>query len=406
MRLDPVRIGVVCTCLTLPAACEAAPEASTFEEADSAGVTLALNSGDAPTPNEGVVVGGDPLLELGTLSGDSLYQFSRIQGGARLSDGRLAILDGGSTQLRIYGADGVFERAWGSEGAGPGEFRRPQLAGRSGDTLVVLDSNNRRVSRWLPDEGLVDEVSLAEDAGGFFQVQGLFGDGTVVSGGGFFFSSASGQSLESGYRRSPTGFVRLGHDGTIATDFGEFPGLEMYFEVGESNISARLVPFGKITDGAVTEDHVYVGTSDRPEVMMFGRDGTHVRTIRWAQAPVQVSATDLADYREESLAEADDEDERRRIRSLVESHAAETFPAYQNLEADRLGYLWVNEYRAPSDDIPRYRIFDPQGRQVARVTLPPRVGVLEIGGDYLLARYFDEFDVEYVVLYPLERGDG
>ncbi len=34
------------------------------------------------------------------------------------------------------------------------------------------------------------------------------------------------------------------------------------------------------------------------------------------------------------------------------------------------------------------------------------MGILEIGEDYILARVRDELGVDYVQVWPLERGDG
>ena len=63
----------------------------------------------------------------------------------------------------------------------------------------------------------------------------------------------------------------------------------------------------------------------------------------------------------------------------------------------------MNEYQRPGDDVAAYRVFDPEGRMIARVALPPRVTPLEIGEDYLVARRLDELDVEYGELYRLIR---
>ena len=63
--------------------------------------------------------------------------------GARrqLSDGRVAVLDGESCELRFFGPDGVFLNRAGGMGEGPGEFRRRCFWAPSSvlDSLFVFD---------------------------------------------------------------------------------------------------------------------------------------------------------------------------------------------------------------------------------------------------------------------------
>ena len=48
-------------------------------------------------------------------------------------------------------------------------------------------------------------------------------------------------------------------------------------------------------------------------------------------------------------------------------------------------------------------MYDAEGELVGRLTLLDRFGVIEIGSDYVLGRYTDELDLEYLRLYRLER---
>ena len=80
-------------------------------------------------------------------------------------------------------------------------------------------------------------------------------------------------------------------------------------------------------------------------------------------------------------------------------------PAHGALFADALGYLYVEDYRLPGEEVPTFNVFDPQGRLTGRLQLPAGLQVLEVGEDYLLGLYRDELDVEYLRLYALERPD-
>ena len=59
----------------------------------------------------------------------------------------------------------------------------------------------------------------------------------------------------------------------------------------------------------------------------------------------------------------------------------------------------------PGRTTPSWYVFDEQGAWLGEVATPPGLHVFEIGIDYVLGRYRDEFDVQSVVMIPLNRGD-
>jgi hypothetical protein len=69
-----------------------------------------------------------------------------VVGAARLDDGRLAVMNAGSNELRIYDESGAFVSAHGREGEGPGEFRGATRLNLIGDTLAVYDARLHRLS--------------------------------------------------------------------------------------------------------------------------------------------------------------------------------------------------------------------------------------------------------------------
>jgi hypothetical protein len=118
-----------------------------------------------------------------------------------------------------------------------------------------------------------------------------------------------------------------------------------------------------------------------------------------------VTSSDEAAYVEDQLEDIDDPGDLAERRSaLADMGMRETMPAHGNLTVDVLGHLWVSEYSGPQDDSTVYTVFDTEGKLVGRLPLPARFGVIEIGSDYVLGRYTDELDVEYVRVYRLSRG--
>ncbi|MFW6201316.1 MAG: 6-bladed beta-propeller [Gemmatimonadota bacterium] len=92
-------------------------------------------------------VSSEPTLEIGVVEGAAEYQLFGAVSAVRLDDGRIAVLNAGSDELRIYDADGEHIRSVGGEGGGPGEFAIPVRLYRLGaDSLLVYDRGNDRFS--------------------------------------------------------------------------------------------------------------------------------------------------------------------------------------------------------------------------------------------------------------------
>jgi hypothetical protein len=391
--------------------CEA-PDASgpTVEERDSAGVTIVENSGEVGPDGGGWWVDPDPFLSVGTFQGDSVYQLYQVQGATRLRDGRIVVANAGSGEVRVFDEDGRFLASHGRKGEGPGEFQRPALAGVLGsDTLIVVDADLRRISLLQPEPGFLESVRLSDDAGGGGFPQGVFADGKVVLGGGFFWSSDSGVELGSGYSRRSTSYVILGLDGEVVTDLGEFPGSEFFMEVqnhggGAVSMRARLIPFGKYAMQAVGPRRFHYASGDAWEIHSFDSSGALQRIVRHSRAPSAVQAQDLEARIQEEIAELSDPSEAPEVRaSFDEMPVPGVMPAMAGLQADARGCLWVESYPRPGDETAHFDVLDPGGRLVGSVSLPSGLEVLEIGDDYVLTLYRDELEVEYLRLHRLER---
>jgi len=123
-----------------------------------------------------------PRLDIGGQEAAEEYPFHRMFDAATLSDGRIAVLDQGSDQIRLYDRGGRFLHAFGRRGGGPGEFRDIiQLWARPGDTLIVSDYRPFRVSWFLPDGEFIRSVEPQPVTPNNPRVQDLFADGSFLS---------------------------------------------------------------------------------------------------------------------------------------------------------------------------------------------------------------------------------
>ena len=216
--------------------------------------------------------------------------------------------------------------------------------------------------------------------------------------------------MSDGYSRRETIFKACRLDGTLSADFGTFPGSEFFMQVrtvgGGMQMSARLIPFGKFAMQAVAPERFYFSSGDSHQVEAYAPSGQLERIIRLDRELVPVTAADLDRYIERATADAEDENQARQVREgFDEMPVADFMPAFAELEADALGYLWIEEYSALRNAPSTFTILDPDGAVVGSLTLPTELAVLEIGADYLLGLYRDELEVEYVHLYRLTRPE-
>ena len=384
-----------------------APSGLTVEMRDSAGVTIVENSGSAPLDGGGWSVAAEPDLSIGAVEGDADYQLYGVAGAHRLADGRIAIANAGTSELRLYDATGGYLGSFGQQGEGPGEFTSMRLVGvMAHDVMVLADAGLRRITMVHPDEGMLGSAQVDASVLPFLNPAGLFADGSSVFGGHFDVSRI--MEMEEGLNRAPTVYRSCAPDGSLATDFGDFPGAAFFLEWaerdGRRNLNPYLIPYGMLPQATVSADFFYFGGGDRYEIQAFAPTGELVRLIRLDREPIRTTEEDKQRYIEESVPDRVGEERARELRALFEHlPASETFPAYGQLKADALGFLWVEEYRLPGEEVPIWKIFDPDGALVGRVSLPLDVGILEMGADYLLGIRLDEMDVEYVELYGLER---
>ncbi|UCC24858.1 MAG: hypothetical protein JSU98_14165 [Gemmatimonadales bacterium] len=370
---------------------------------DSAGVQVVENRWvDVPVP--GWAIGSDPIFAVGDLTGDRAYEFTSVTGAARLTSGRVAVMDGPVSELRIYGPDGSHEVTLGRKGSGPEEFGSPVLAGRlPGDTLVVFDRDRRWVALVHPEGGFGRSFLLGPEAGDFVQAQGLVGDQAMAFGGGMFFSSDEG--FPQGRVRPRSTYGTVGLDGSPGMSLGDIPAAEMWAAAVEGGFRAWRLPFGKITVAAAGPRYFYLGLNESWEIAVYGLNGELSSLIRTDRPTPEVTAALRDAYLDEQESRADDEAERVEIRATFRDIPfAQLLPHYELLRVDALGYLWVRDPSLPGETSSSFSVFDSEGLYVGRMSLPEHVHPLEIGTDYIVGRVTDEFDVETVRIYPLSRG--
>lgn len=371
---------------------------------DSAGITIVENTGPVWAPGEEWWVPAEPTLDIGIMDGDSAYQLFRVTGAVRQPDGGIAVANSGTGEIRFFDRNGVFRKATGRRGGGPGEFEMLMwLLPTRGDSLLAYDWRHRRVSV-LSGEGEYArsfQLEMLTTSGGFPVVSEAFPDGHLLLATEMTFASGE---IPMGARRDSAVYYVLDPDGEVAESLGAFPGGESYHVSDGETWYAGALSFGRFGQAAVGALGFYYGSSDRYEITFFDRSRNPQRILRLERENLEVTQEDIDRYVENRLARADTDEERHTVRTLLERMPfPSTMPAHGSLVVDKAGNLWVEEYRRPGDRQPRWRVFDGDGILLGTVETPERYRIFEIGPDYLLGRWDDDLDVEHIRLHPLVK---
>lgn len=344
-------------------------------------------------------IGAEPSLSIGSVAGGGPDQLFRVTDATRLPDGRIVIANAGSSELRVFNPDGTHAATWGRRGEGPGEFASgsPAIVAQwPGDSVAA--PNRGRLSVFDKDGNHGRDVRLELVVA---NVVDLLPDGGIVTGGIARMHGAMTGST--GSVRPDVEWKVLGADGKLDASFGEFPGTEWWavFSLGGQIESSRVHPFGRNTVGAAWGDLVAIGDQASYEIKAFAADGSLVRIVRRDGDLEKPTRADLDAYWERRYADLPDDRRANSLREAKDVGLVDAYPAFSRIVADRVGNLWVREYRSRV-----WTVFDREGGVQGLIEIPPRFGVFEIGEDYLLGLVRDELGVEYVQLWALDRGAG
>jgi hypothetical protein len=411
MKVSGTRLRRALSPTVLLWACSCGDSGAPWETAlvtDSAGVRIVQLPQSTWEQTRPVPLSSTPLLSIGAVDGSDDEILFRVSGGAVLEDGRIAVLDGGSRELRFYGTDGILAGRQGRTGDGPGEYRNPAgLWTLPGDTVVVWDQRLRRVTAVSP-EGVVVREATVRGRPVATRVRGAFADGSLV-----LFQQRSAEEQSSMDQQFMGYFSRLAPSGDSLNALGVFPWRRMITTPpGESGGGMVLVEsgppvFDAETEVAATAQGLWVGTTKWDEVLWLNKLGEVERILRWAGPDRAVTdgvkEAVYTDMQERWAATAPPGATWERPQGM---HFADLLPSHGELVAREDGGLWMREFSRPgAGGVNRWRVFGPDALPEGRLELPHGARVLWAGVDRVLLLERDEFDVEYVRLYALDHGE-
>ncbi len=373
---------------------------------DSAGITIVENAGGIWEDGERWLASTEHTVNIGVIDGPAEYQLYRVTDILCLTDGRIVVA--ASNELRFYNANGEYLSTSGREGEGPGEFQRLGWVSKwHGDSLVAFDWGQSRVSL-LDDHGEFGRSFRIEPEGDFFFVmgEGAFADGTILVKAPHNFRGG----IEDGPNRNDEELQTYSNTGEFVQSVGDYPGPDQFIQSGRDGENAFIMmmspPFGRRPPLAVYRGHFFTGAQDSYEIERHAQDGALEMLIRRNVEPRSVTDADVAAYIERELADMDDESARQSRRSSYDDMPTpETMPAYGTFVVDDLGNLWVQDYEPDPDDRINWSVFNEGGQLLGTVVLASGLNVKQIGDNFVVGVWRDEYDVEHVLMYDLIKPE-
>ena len=386
------------------------PAGVPFLERDSAGVLVAVTLGARARTPVGWIVDTLPEYQIGEVDGAAPYLFTFIGGVQQLSDGRVAVLDERSCELRFFGADGAFLEQKGGRGEGPGEFHPRAL----GCVLVPSPGNDslRVFEGWtlsfFDDRGRFSHRQRASWDGERVQrIHGVAGERVLVERRDFPSHNEHPDSRTVGVTEpSASDFALFDLETWTPVWEGFYLGTR-YYRTRPSN--AWPIPFDILPDAVMGRDGLFLtlGEEQGPEILEYDMSGHLRRVIRLAEPAAAPSPGDIDKLVEFQLDPYDmtDSTRRRRVDNYMSAYGQmplpRVLPVFSRLLVDEVGLLWAELYRFDIHAPVRWLVFGPDGEGLGSVDVPPDLEVLQIGRDYVLGLWEGELDVEYVRRHAL-----
>lgn len=392
---------------------------------DSAGIEIVSNPA-AGMWGQGEGWRAREVFRLGEVDGTEGEVFERPGEMVPDGEGGVFLVEGGENALRRYGPDGSFLGRLGGTGEGPGEFGTLRSVATLGDTVLALDSRNRRVTRFLTSGELLGTRPLGVD----YTQQGVPVSIVALGDGRLLLSSPQGCAMPAPEDRRAAGRINVAlrpdpdgtalevagpvarwHDRSMLPLYGErfcsvVPGLAGH----AAPLAVRADGVAAVAPGPGYEIHVFrvPEGADTWTGGALGAFPTPERIVRREYERRPVTAEDRSGYRDarrpEDLTDPMSQDIWGAIQAAWDTTAVpDLYPAIQELRWDDRGHLWVQRRGGWDEPHGPWDVFDGDGRYLGEVDLPPELTVRLIHGDRVWGTETGELDVQQLVSLEVLR---
>ena len=344
-----------------------------------------------------------PLRKTLQVSETENYFFGSIRDLNVTSAGRMVVLDGEATHLKVLRPDGTLLDTLGREGQAPGEFQFPAtIEVARGDSVYVFDAEPDRLTVFTPPPApaLARSMTITReqgprgtDAWGSLQTVRVVGDTLATQFRPYY-------AREEGYRQpAPATWRLMSETGVLSDTLLQERRKHISISFEGQGVGIESLPFDRSTQVAVgPDDRFYHGWTDSLQIQATALDGTTEVIAHVPTAPVSVTDAD----RDSALSPI----ERTDIRQQFTDAFPQTKPAFTDLVVANDGRLWVRRPAedATSDTVPWW-ILDPETQTIHQVRLPRDVALAVVQDGKAYGKTTTEMGAPAVVRYRMEAKD-
>jgi hypothetical protein len=383
----------------------AAASAQTPHTRDSAGVRIVEN----PVPLSAhpfMHLGDSPVLAIRSAHTPGAPNFASIVGAIRLKNGGLVVGDNIRNEVLFLDSLGRVRNRMGPSGKERGQFELVWSLLRVGDdSVAVWDGWNNwwnvyTVAGKLVRSDHVDNPPKIRYPDGAWRQQ-LIPVGESASHMQVAWTSNGKWGGTTGTEPDSTTLFQVGLNGRL-TPIARLFRQERFQWHGGKYGAEGTVPFGREGSVAADASSWYYSDGAAFEVRRFSLTGNLDRIYRVNRARAGVTPSDVSHFVNARLPRVDSVLRLSYQGALEWLHYPALKTAYTALLIDRAGNLWARNW-AFDDEPARWYVFDREGALRGMVEVPPDLVPLEIGSNYLVARYTRDPNVEELRVYSLLR---
>lgn len=265
-----------------------------FTTVDSAGITIVESTTPLWGEGEAWRIAAEPEVVIGAVDGDERYLLSRVYGARRFPDGRIAILDAGSSRVRVYDPQGGHLVDMGGPGDGPSEFSFPQHVGLVGDTVVVFEGFPGSLT-WFSGDGTFLRTGPIPGSPNGRSVVGGYTFGFLKENEGVMAAiSRDSPWLKPGLAREEMTIWRYDLAGGAIDSLANIRTEEIVVRASDGRLGWNILAFGKTTYFAASKDWIYLAPNDAYSIAVLDREGVTRRIIRRTVEPRGTTEEDVA----------------------------------------------------------------------------------------------------------------
>lgn len=409
LRLGPMLSGTVASSVllgTLSACRNEEPRQAAIVDGD---VSVSHVSVTPETPRWHLA--SEPVVRIGAVAGDAPYLFSGVVYSARLSDGRVVVVDSRSAEVRLFNPEGRFLGRQGGRGAGPGEFRHFSFVDLvPGDTLLIYDGVNRRITRIPPGGALVQSpLTIAPPATGR---RGEFLGGIADGLYAVEIISTDVATAMSDTVREQVIVLAVDQTGVARDTLAHARGYLRRMTAANGGWSSLSEPFTHTTLRAARGNTVVLADDRTYRIRLLDAAGRTTAIIERTDA-ARVRIGDVAaEYvsaglsAESASPRPDLPAARRRLNAALEGRHGDHLPLLSRILIDDLGCIWV------ADHVPWWRpgsprtftVFSESGALRGTMEVPSAVSIDHISHGHVTGAERDGLGVQSVVVFALDRA--